>query len=180
MAPPLESEERRTAARYLGVRAPLAVLACCRNLGRPHENRRSVRRRECSPQQVFEGDNQCDRATQPVEGARAVAAKIAEIGERFGDRDLVALGRMVQGHALIRLQRRGEGVRVVDETMVAATTGELSPIVAGIVFCYTICSAATYTNCAGPGSGPPPSPGGATSSRRWSPTRACAWSIGPS
>ena len=29
-------------------------------------------------------------------------------------------------------------MRLIDETMVAATTGELSPIVAGIVFCYTI------------------------------------------
>ena len=70
--------------------------------------------------------------------ARAVGAEIAEIGTRFGDDDLVAIGRAVQGHALIRLQRRGEGVRLVDETLVAATTGELSPVVAGIVFCYTI------------------------------------------
>lgn len=72
------------------------------------------------------------------EGVRAVAREIADIGERFGDPDLVALSRVVQGHALIRLQRRGEGVRLIDETMVAATTGELSPIIAGIVFCYTI------------------------------------------
>lgn len=68
----------------------------------------------------------------------AVAAEIAGIGERFGDRDLIAIGLMVRGHALIRLGRRAEGVRLVDETMVAATTGELSPIVAGIVYCYTI------------------------------------------
>ncbi|HEX8769627.1 MAG TPA: LuxR C-terminal-related transcriptional regulator [Acidimicrobiales bacterium] len=72
------------------------------------------------------------------DGASAVAADIAEIGERFGDRDLVAIGLMVRGHALIRLGRRAEGVRLVDETMVAATTGELSPIVTGIVHCYTI------------------------------------------
>ena len=72
------------------------------------------------------------------EGVGKAAAEIAEIGERFGDPDLVAIGRMSQGHALIRLRRREEGVRLVDETMVAATTGELSPIVAGIVYCYTI------------------------------------------
>lgn len=70
--------------------------------------------------------------------AGAVGAEIAQIGERFGDRDLIAIGLMVRGHALIRLGRRAEGVRLVDETMVAATTGELSSIVAGIVFCYTI------------------------------------------
>ena len=68
----------------------------------------------------------------------AVAAEVAEIGERFGDPDLVAIGLVVRGHGLIRLRRRAEGVRLVDETMVAATTGELSPIVNGIVFCYTI------------------------------------------
>ena len=68
----------------------------------------------------------------------SVAAEVAEIGERFADRDLVAIGLMVRGHALIRLGRRTDGVRLVDETLVTATTGELSPIVAGIVFCYTI------------------------------------------
>jgi len=71
-------------------------------------------------------------------GAVAVAGEVAAIGERFEDRDLMTIGQMVQGHGLIRVGRRPEGVRLVDETMVAATTGELSPVVAGIVFCYTI------------------------------------------
>ena len=72
------------------------------------------------------------------DGARAVAAEIVEVGEQFGDRDLVAIGLMVQGHALIRLQRRDEGVRLVDEVLVTVGTEDLSPIVAGIVYCYTI------------------------------------------
>jgi DNA-binding NarL/FixJ family response regulator len=72
------------------------------------------------------------------DGACAVAADLAGIGERFGDRDLVAIGRMVQGHALIRLRRRDEGLRLVDETLVTVATENLSPIVAGIVYCYTI------------------------------------------
>ena len=71
-------------------------------------------------------------------GARAAAAEITEIGERFGDPDLVALGMMEQGHALVRLGRAEDGVRLIDETMVAVTSGELSPIVAGIVYCNTI------------------------------------------
>jgi DNA-binding NarL/FixJ family response regulator len=73
-----------------------------------------------------------------TDDARATAADISQIGERFGDPDLVALGMMEHGHALVRLGRTDEGVRLIDETMVAVTSGELSPIVAGIVYCNTI------------------------------------------
>lgn len=45
---------------------------------------------------------------------------------------------MEEGHALVRQGRTEEGLRLVDETMVAVTTGELSPLVAGIVYCNTI------------------------------------------
>ena len=72
------------------------------------------------------------------EAAYARAAEAVEIGERFGDRDLVALGVMDQGHALLELGRTKEGLRLVDESMIAVTTGELSPIVAGILYCNTI------------------------------------------
>jgi DNA-binding CsgD family transcriptional regulator len=71
-------------------------------------------------------------------GVLAAATVIAEIGERFADPDLVALGMMEQGHALVRLGRAEDGVRLIDETMVAVTSGELSPIIAGIVYCNTI------------------------------------------
>jgi DNA-binding CsgD family transcriptional regulator len=70
--------------------------------------------------------------------AYGVAAEATAIGERFGDRDLVAMGVMEQGHALVRAGRTAEGLRLVDEAMVAVTAGELSPIVAGIVYCNTI------------------------------------------
>ena len=73
-----------------------------------------------------------------AEGARETAVDISRIGERFGDPDLVAIGMMEHGHALVRLGRTDEGVRLIDETMVAVTSGELSPIVAGIVYCNTI------------------------------------------
>ncbi len=62
----------------------------------------------------------------------------AAIGERYDDSDLVTMARMGQGHILVRQGRTEEGFRLVDETMVAVTTGELSPIVAGIVYCNTI------------------------------------------
>jgi DNA-binding CsgD family transcriptional regulator len=72
------------------------------------------------------------------EAARAVCAEVIEIGERFSDPDLVAMGVMEQGQALLELGRTREGLRLIDESMVAVTSGELSPIVAGIVYCYTI------------------------------------------
>ena len=66
------------------------------------------------------------------------AGEAAAIGERFGDRDLFALGAHVQGNALIRLGRLEEGFRFLDEAMLAAIGGELSPIVTGIVYCGAI------------------------------------------
>jgi tetratricopeptide (TPR) repeat protein len=73
-----------------------------------------------------------------AEASGALAARIVEVGERFGDDDLVAMGMMEQGHALVRQGRVPDGLRLIDETMVAVTSGELSPIVAGIVYCNTI------------------------------------------
>jgi DNA-binding NarL/FixJ family response regulator len=73
-----------------------------------------------------------------AESAYAIGVEAGAIAERFGDRDLVTMARMDQGHALLRQGRTEEGLRLVDETMIAVTTGELSPIVAGIVYCNTI------------------------------------------
>jgi DNA-binding CsgD family transcriptional regulator len=60
------------------------------------------------------------------------------IGERFGDPDLVALSRHGRGRALIRVGRYREGVALLDEAMVAVETGELTPLVAGEVYCSVI------------------------------------------
>jgi DNA-binding CsgD family transcriptional regulator len=72
------------------------------------------------------------------EAAHATARRAAEIGEQFGDRDLMWLARDDQGCALVKHGRVAEGLRLVDEVLVAATAGELSPIVTGIVYCNTI------------------------------------------
>jgi DNA-binding CsgD family transcriptional regulator/tetratricopeptide (TPR) repeat protein len=77
-------------------------------------------------------------ATGDYEGAFATAASAAEIGERFGDKDLFALAVNTQGEVLVRGGRVREGLGLLDEAMVAATTGELSPIVTGIVYCGVI------------------------------------------
>ncbi len=72
------------------------------------------------------------------EGAAATAAAAAEIGERFGDADLFALAVHTQGTVLLKAGQVKEGLALLDEAMVAATAGELSPPVTGIVYCGVI------------------------------------------
>jgi DNA-binding CsgD family transcriptional regulator len=82
---------------------------------------------------VFEHD-----AAGDYEGAAATAATAAEIGERFGDADLVALAVHSEGEILLKDGRVREGLGLLDEAMVAVTAGELSPVVTGIVYCGVI------------------------------------------
>jgi DNA-binding CsgD family transcriptional regulator len=78
---------------------------------------------------IFEGD---------LAAAHTTFGRSAEIGDRFADVDLVTLARHGQGRALIRLGRAAEGKALLDEVMVAVTSGAVSPIVAGDVYCSVI------------------------------------------
>jgi DNA-binding CsgD family transcriptional regulator/tetratricopeptide (TPR) repeat protein len=64
--------------------------------------------------------------------------EVAAIGERFGDLDLCALGRLGQGQSRITLGQTSEGLAMLDEAMVAVTAGEVSPIPSGIIYCSVI------------------------------------------
>lgn len=66
-------------------------------------------------------------------GARAVA-----IASRFDDADLRALAVHLQGRARLRQSRVEEGLALLDEAIVAVTTGELSPHVTGLIYCSVI------------------------------------------
>ena len=77
-------------------------------------------------------------ASGDLEAAAAIAGEAAVIGRRHRDSDLFALAAHEQGHVLIRLGRIKEGLRLLDETMVSVTSGELAPIVSGIVYCGVI------------------------------------------
>lgn len=72
------------------------------------------------------------------EAALGTAANAAAIAERFADADLLALAVHEQGLCLIRLGRVADGLRMLDEAMIAAVGAELSPIVTGLVYCSVI------------------------------------------
>jgi ATP/maltotriose-dependent transcriptional regulator MalT len=72
------------------------------------------------------------------DGACYLTERAAEIGARFGDPGLVALAHHVTSQALIGLGKIAEATALLDELMVAATSGELSSLATGIVYCCAI------------------------------------------
>ncbi|HET9439664.1 MAG TPA: hypothetical protein VFO52_05815, partial [Longimicrobiales bacterium] len=80
-------------------------------------------------QAIFSGD---------APAARRILAKAADIGQRFGDPDLIALARNAEGRALIRCGDVPGGIRLLDEAMAAIEAGGVSAAVAGDVYCSMI------------------------------------------
>jgi DNA-binding CsgD family transcriptional regulator len=78
---------------------------------------------------IFEGDG----AT-----AHAAFTEAGEIGDRFGDAELVTLARVGVGRCLIYMGEVAAGVGLLDEAMVAVTAREVSPIAVGDVYCTVI------------------------------------------
>jgi ATP/maltotriose-dependent transcriptional regulator MalT len=60
------------------------------------------------------------------------------LAEQFADPELLALALLCQGESLIRSHKSAEGVARLDEAMVAVTAGEVSPVLAGIIYCAVI------------------------------------------
>ncbi|TQC50634.1 helix-turn-helix transcriptional regulator [Rhodococcus sp. WS4] len=70
--------------------------------------------------------------------ARDIFLAVTEVGTRFSDPDLTTLGVLGTGHSLVLLGRVAEAVSAFDEAMVGVTSDEVSPVVAGIVYCAVI------------------------------------------
>jgi DNA-binding CsgD family transcriptional regulator len=70
--------------------------------------------------------------------AAETAAAAADVGVRFADVDLFALAVHARGDLLIKQGQVRDGLALLDEAMVAVTTQNVSPIVAGLVYCGVI------------------------------------------
>jgi DNA-binding CsgD family transcriptional regulator len=77
-------------------------------------------------EQLSAGDN---------DAAASTFAEAQGIARRCGDLNLIAMAGLGRGRALVRCGRIAEGMAVLDEVMVAVTTGEVSPMVVGSVYC---------------------------------------------
>jgi DNA-binding CsgD family transcriptional regulator len=80
-------------------------------------------------QNMFGGD---------ADTAHTMFSDAARIGDRFRDPDAVTLGRLGEGQTLIMLGSEADGVLLLDEAMVAVTAGEVSPSLAGLIYCAVI------------------------------------------
>jgi DNA-binding CsgD family transcriptional regulator/tetratricopeptide (TPR) repeat protein len=79
---------------------------------------------------------QVDRGDYAKAGETVV--QVVDSGRRFGDPDLIALGLTCQGRFTIYSGRVPEGLALLDEAMVGVAAGEVSPIIAGMVYCALI------------------------------------------
>lgn len=70
--------------------------------------------------------------------ALAAFVEIARSGDDASDVDLAAFGRLGIGQARVALGDVNAGLVALDEAMLAVTDGEVSPLVAGIVYCASI------------------------------------------
>jgi class 3 adenylate cyclase len=64
--------------------------------------------------------------------------RVHEIGVRFGDPDLIAFALVLQGGGLVFQTKVEQGLALIDEGMLAAVGGELTPYAAGSIYCITI------------------------------------------
>ena len=77
-------------------------------------------------------------AAQDWAAAFQHAADVTAHGRRFGEADLLALGLAAQGRLTLYSGHIQEGLALFDEAMVRVAAGEVSPVIAGNVYCVMI------------------------------------------
>jgi DNA-binding NarL/FixJ family response regulator len=70
-----------------------------------------------------------------LDAALEAARHMQELGRRFSDETLLALGGYFEGRARIKQARVREGLALLDEAMLAALSDELAPLWAGAIYC---------------------------------------------
>ena len=70
--------------------------------------------------------------------AREIFERVLALGHRFREDDLIALGRLGQGRCLVVMGQHEEGLALLDEAMVKVTAEEVTPLVAGRIYCAVI------------------------------------------
>jgi DNA-binding CsgD family transcriptional regulator len=77
-------------------------------------------------------------AAGEFEAAATVAGEAVAMAERFGETDGFALASYALGSMLIKAGRVPDGLAALDESMLVATRGDMSPMTTGIVYCGVI------------------------------------------
>jgi class 3 adenylate cyclase len=162
----IEAQTRAYAARLERGEQRAAALSALR-LARDHELKRSglqgawLARAErlladdedCPEQGYLERNrSRLALAAGDFDAAIAHAERVIEIGSRFGERDLMALGLYDKGAALVRQGQAESGLALIDEATVAAVSGELNPRVTGIIYCNVIATSFDVADLARAGS----------------------------
>ena len=71
-----------------------------------------------------------------LDDALAIARRMQDLGHRFDDANLVALGIMGEGRAEIKRGNTSRGMALLDEAMLAAVSDELHPVWTGGIYCH--------------------------------------------
>ncbi|MET1000843.1 MAG: LuxR C-terminal-related transcriptional regulator [Acidimicrobiia bacterium] len=72
---------------------------------------------------------------EDLAAATGEARRMQDLGRRYGDDTLVALGVYFEGRALIKQTRVKEGLALLDEAMLAALSDALKPMWTGAIYC---------------------------------------------
>ena len=72
------------------------------------------------------------------DAAHATASQGHEIGERFNDSALMAVGLLLQGEVRVHQGLVEQGLSLLDEAMVAMSAPDIPPILTGVIYCGVI------------------------------------------